>query len=151
MLQSEEKNKAKQEFQNERKDGNFLQMLYDFMDDILSSNDPIPFQSFLASTAASFDQYILETARQENLKYISGKFSMTLEEGAKNAAISVPVQISADFYFQTPDGGKWILKEKKGQIDSSYFTDWDTNIETVDLRKTGKLELDIDPPEPDNI
>lgn len=147
MIRSESQNKkVKEDIKMAFAEGNLLALiragLYSLLD-ILSNPAPLAFQRFLEYTGSSFDKYILDTSKQENLKYVGGKMILSLGEDA--ATEPVPISLSADFYFQTPDK-KWVVKKKSGNVDSSRFTDWDSDADAVTLRKTGKLELSIEPP-----
>lgn len=39
------------------------------------------------------------------------------------------------------------MKKRKGHINSSSITDWDTNEMAANLRKTGRIEFSIEMPE----
>lgn len=113
---------------------------------VLSTGAPIAFQRFLEYTGISFDKYILDVSKREQLKYVGGKMTMSLEKDTSN--MPIPISLSADFYFQTFDK-KWVLKKKSGKVDSSRFSDWDSDTDAATLRKTGKLELSIEQPAPE--
>lgn len=110
--------------------------------DILSGAPPISFQSFVEYTGDSFDKYVLETMRKEQLAYVGGKMLFEFDKDAAAGSI----RLSADLYFQTPEQ-KWIVKKKHGEVEISRFTDWDTDADADILRTEGKLELSIEPPE----
>ena len=99
---------------------------------------PISYKNFLDYTEQLFDAFILETCRNEQLEFVGGKLFLTCK-------MSNAIALSADFYFQ--DTAKnWILKQKTGRLDSSRFSDWETEPELAVLRKTKKLEYPIEPP-----
>ena len=108
---------------------------------MLFGDAPISFRRFLEDTSISFDKYIKEVSYREHLYYVGGKFTLELEklEPPKTAV----VHLSADFYFQTRDK-RWAVKKKTGKIDSSQFSNWDTDPEISELRNTGKMELSIE-------
>ena len=112
---------------------------------MLGNSMPISFQKFLEYTGVSFDKYILETAKKENLRYVGGKMILELDKAVVAAPTSI--HLSADFYFQTPDK-KWVVKKKSGKVESTRFSDWDTDSDSIKLKTAGRLELSIEPPEP---
>lgn len=148
MLQSEKQNKkAKEEIKTAWNDGDIVGVLRAGIDsffNLIGNSAPMSFQKFLEYTGISFDQYILNTSKQESLKYVGGK--MILELGSSTDLAITPVRLSADFYFQTPDK-KWVMKKKNGQVGSDRFTDWTTDTMALRLQADGKLELSIEPPE----
>ncbi len=148
MLQTEEQNKrAKENIRSAWAEGDLLGLISAGIDsflNLLGNSAPLPFQQFLEYTSISFDKYILETSEQEHLDFIGGK--MFLNVGEKQNASPVTIQLSADFYFQTQDK-HWVIKKKNGKIDSTRFTDWDTDTRVTQLKKAGKLEFPIDPPD----
>jgi len=148
MLQTEDQNKrAKETIKSAWADGDLLGLISAGLDsflNMLGNSASLPFQQFLEYTGVSFDKYILEISQQEHLNFIGGKMFMSVNE---NLNVSpVPIQLSADFYFQTQDK-HWVIKKKSGRIDSTRFTDWGTDVKADQLRKAGKLEFAIDPPE----
>ena len=148
MIQSDEQNnKAKENIKTAWSEGDlwglFCAGLDNFMN-ILFGDSPISFRRFLEDTSISFDKYIKEVSYREHLYYVGGKFTLELEKlEPPKAAV---VHLSADFYFQTRDK-RWAVKKKTGKIDSSQFSNWDTDPEISKLRNTGKMELSIEPPE----
>lgn len=143
MLQSK-----KQEIKKAWEEKDFVKLVglgFSSFVDMLCNNDPVPFQNFLEHTGAFFDEYILEVGQQEHLNYVGGKMIMELE---KVHTVSAPASIclSADLYFQTPSK-QWVMKGKKGQVDSSHFTDWASDSDAIKLQETRRLELSIEPPE----
>lgn len=106
---------------------------------------PISFRKFLDHTGSFFDRFILETSRKEHLNYVGGKMILQIDHGKHRTGDAIPIQLSAELYFQTADK-QWIVKKKQGQVDSSRFTDWDADKEAIKLQQTGKLELSIEPP-----
>ena len=113
---------------------------------LIVRSEPIPFQKFLDYTSESFDRFILETEQKDHLSYVGGKMVLELE---KNTAVTPAIiYITADFYFQTTDE-KWVMQTKKGKIECSHFSDWDTapGDNTKKLKETGKLEMSIEPPQ----
>lgn len=147
MLQSEKENqRLKEEIKTAWEDGDLLGLLKAGIDGFLNmvgNSAPLPFQRFLEYTGVSFDTYILDISRQEQLNYLGGK--MTLKTGTGQPDGPTPVHLLADFYFQTRDK-QWVMKQKSGQVDSSRFLDWDRDPAAVKLQQEGKLELTIDPP-----
>ena len=99
---------------------------------------PIRFKTFLDSTERLLDDFILETAKQERLKYIGGKLCLELTSPSS-------MHMTADFYFQN-SAREWVLKKKEGDVDSSRISDWNRAKEIEALRKAGKQEYSIDPP-----
>ena len=148
MLPTEEQNeKAKRNIKTAWDEGDLLGLACAGIDNLLNMlchNPPISFQRFLEYTGASFDTYILDVTQQEHLSYVGGKMLLELEK--TQTITPTLIQLSADFYFQTPDK-KWIVKKKKGKIESSRFTDWNVDVDAVKLQRAGKLELSIEPPE----
>ena len=71
---------------------------------------------------------------------------MVLQVDADREAQQVPIQLSADFYFKTKDG-QWVTKKKTGMVESYRFSDWESSPDAMELRKKGRLELSIEPPE----
>ena len=108
-------------------------------------NVPISFQRFLEQTGLEFDRYILNTSRQEDLDYIGGKVILQLIPDQDKAVDTISIRLSAEFYFQTADE-RWIVKTKQGQVGSTRFTDWDTDMTAVTLQQTGTLEWSVEPP-----
>lgn len=111
---------------------------------MLGNSMPISFQQFLEYTGVSFDKYILEITQKECLRYVGGKMILELDKDAVTAPISI--HLSADFYFQTSDK-KWVVKKKNGKVESTRFSDWDTDSDSIKLRTVGRLELSIEPPD----
>lgn len=148
MLQSEEQNKKSREaIKAAWAEGDLWGLACAGIDsffNMLGNSLPIPFQRFLEYTGVSFDKYIIETMEKERLTYVGGKLVLELDGNA--AAVPASIQLSADFYFQAQDK-KWIVKKKNGRIESSRFSDWDTDSDAAQLRAAGKLELSIEPPE----
>ncbi len=105
---------------------NFLKMLCE---------RPIRFQAFLDSTDRLFDEFILETTKQEKLKYVGGKLRLELTSPSS-------IHMTADFYFQN-SAREWVLKKKEGDIDSSRISDWNGAKELEELKKAGKQEYSI--------
>ena len=101
-------------------------------------------QRFLEYTGDSFDKFIREVSQKEHITYIGG--TMVLQVGADREAQQVPIQLSADFYFKT-ENGKWVTKKKTGMVESCRFSDWESSPDAMELRKKGRLELSIEPPE----
>lgn len=152
MQQSEKQNQQiKEEIRRAWNDGDLTGLLragFDGFLNLVGGNNPLPYQKFLEYTGTSFDNYILETVRQECLTYIGGK--MVLEVLPNDGTGAVPIQLSADFYFQTPDK-KWVMKKKNGKTSSDRFTDWTSDATAIRLQREGKLELSIEPPEEEHI
>lgn len=96
---------------------------------------------FIEHTGMYFDQMILNTEKKNNLRFISGKITLILEEETSEL-----IQMTADFYYQDA-AKKWILQQKKGNIPAERFYDAETSQELLQLRQTGHLEFMIDPPE----
>lgn len=99
---------------------------------------PIAYKSFLDYTEQLFDAFIIESCKKEGLNFIGGKLILTCK-------MSNAIALSADFYFQDA-AQNWILKQKTGRLDSSRFSDWKTEPELIELRKSKKLEYPIEPP-----
>jgi|InofroStandDraft_1065614.scaffolds.fasta_scaffold07974_10 hypothetical protein len=99
---------------------------------------PIAYKSFLDYTDQLFDAFILETCQKEKLDFVGGKLFLSYK-------ISNNIALQADFYFQDVRQN-WVLKQKKGRLDSSRFSDWETEPELIELRKSKKLEYPIEPP-----
>lgn len=122
---------------------------------MISGSSPIPFQRFLKYTGMSFDEYILDTSKQESLKYVGGKMILEIVPSKDHTdskdnedSTAIPIRLSADFYFQTPDK-KWVVQKKSGQISSERFSDWSSDEKAMQLQAKGKLELSIEPPTPE--
>ena len=111
---------------------------------LLFRDTAIPFAQFLEQTGAFLDKYIRQVGTAEHLHYVGGKLILALE--TPPAAAPARIALSADFYFQTPEK-KWIVKQKKGAVDSRKFTDWETDPSAAKLKQTGRLELSIEAPE----
>lgn len=107
---------------------------------------PISFQTFLKQTGLNFDHYILTISQQEGLNYIGGKMVLQLIHDQSRTVDSIPIRLSAELYFQTADK-QWVVKQKQGQVDSTRFTDWDTNEMAAVLQQTGILEWSIESPD----
>lgn len=105
---------------------------------------PISFQSFLDHTGLFFDHYISDIGQQEHLDYVGGKMVLQLAHCQRGAVDVIPIRLSAELYFQTADK-QWVIKHKRGQIDSTRFTDWNTNETAITLQRTGMLEWSIEP------
>lgn len=148
MLQTEDQNKrAKENIKSAWNEGDLPGLFVAGIDSFLNmlcNSAPLPFQRFLEYTGIFFDKYILETSQQEHLNFIGGKMFMSVNEPLNASPVSI--QLSADLYFQAQDK-HWVIKKKNGSMDSTRFTDWDTDVQAVQLRKTGKIEFSIDPPE----
>ena len=148
MLQTEEQNKkAKENIKAAWAEGDLLGLACAGIDsflNMLGNSAPIPFQRFLEYTGISFDKYILEVKQKEHLNFVGGKMTLKLDKDLVSSPVLV--LLAADFYFQTLDK-KWVMKKKHGKVESSRFTDWDTDTEASKLRNAGKLELSIEPPE----
>ncbi len=104
------------------------------------SKRPISFSMFLEHTGMYFDRLILAAEKKNNLRFISGKITLLLDESAEQ------IQMTADFYYQDADK-KWILQQKKGSIPTDRFYDEEISPELQQLRQIGHLEFMIDPPE----
>lgn len=147
MLQSEkQRQKAKENVKRAWEEGDIVGLLragFDNFMNLIGNDTPLPFQKFLDYTGMSFDRYILETTQKEHVSFVGGK--MVLEILPDNGNGAVPVQLFADFYFQTPDK-KWVMKKKNGKIGSDHFTDWATDPKAIQLQTNGKMELSIEPP-----
>ena len=145
MLQSEEK-RVRENIKAAWNEGDIFKLLcagFDSFMNAVCNSAPLPFQSFLEYTGISFDKYIQDIAVKEHLNFVAGK--MTLELDGTPVAESTPVRLSADFYFQTKDK-QWIIKKKRGVVESSRFSDWESDIDAQKLKATGKMELSIEPP-----
>ena len=145
MATSEENQKIKQEIRTAIKNGDGIGLLkagHDAFWNMLFSRKTMTFQQFIEASSDCHDKFILDVCRQEHLTYVGGKMLIELDQ---SKAVEVPIWLSAEFYFQTPNQ-EWIVKEKKGQTDNRSFSDWDTNEMVANLRKTGKLEFLIEPP-----
>lgn len=105
------------------------------------SKRPISFSMFLEHTGMYFDRLILAAEKKNNLRFISGKITLLLDESNTEQ-----IQMTADFYYQDA-AKKWILQQKKGSIPADRFYDAETSPELQQLRQTGHLEFMIDPPE----
>jgi len=148
MIQSEnQNNKAKEKIKTAWSEGDLLGLISAGLDNFLSilfNGTPITFRRFLEDTSYYFDKYIQDISCKERLHYIGGKMTLGLEgNGPRDVTL---IRLSAVFYFQTWDK-KWIVKEKNGNVYSDRFSDWDTDAQCKELRKAGKLELSIEPPE----
>ena len=143
----DENTRIKEEIKTAWEEGDVYRLLAagidSFLDRILG-NCPISFQRFLEYTGDSFDKFIREVSQKEHITYIGG--TMVLQVGADREAQQVPVQLSADFYFKTKDG-QWVTKQKTGVVESCRFSDWESSPDAMELRKKGRLELSIEPPE----
>ncbi len=150
MLQSEKANqKLKEEIKTAWEENDILGLLRAGIDgffNMIGNSAPLPFQRFLEYTGTFFDKYILDISQQEQLSYVGGK--MVLETSAGQSGQPVPIHLSADLYFQTKDK-RWVMKQKSGKVDSSRFSDWDRDPTAVKLQQTGRVELTIDPPQPE--
>ncbi len=150
MSRSEnEKQKLKEEIKTAWEENDLLGLVRAGIDgflNMLGSCAPLSFKRFLEYTGVSFDKYILDVSRQEQLNYVGGK--MFLETSAAQPGQPVPIRLSADLYFQTQDR-QWVVKQKSGKVDSSRFSDWDRDPAAVELMQTGRLELTLDPPQPE--
>ena len=120
--------------------GNILELFQAGLDNFMSMlfDRPIPFLTFLNQTSIFFDKFILDTSREEQIKYVGGELIMTLEQ-------ETIILLTAKFYFQDIEN-KWALKEKRGQVDNTRFSDWNTAPELAMLRKTKNLKFSIEPP-----
>lgn len=146
----EERQKVKEDIKAALAEGDLVSLVRTGIDSFMNAlfgNDsaPISFQKFLDHTGSFFDHYILDTSQQEHLNYVGGKMILQLGHGKRKAVDAIPIRLSADLYFQTADK-QWIVKKKQGQVDSTRFTDWDTDKTAITLQRTGKVELSIDPP-----
>lgn len=145
-LSEEENKKAKKDIKSALAKGDrtglFKAGIENFFN-ILCSSKPLTFQQFIEYTGIFHDKFILDTCKQEHLNYVGGKMLIELE---RNNAEAVPIQLCADFYFKKPNQ-EWVMKKRKGHINSSSITDWDTNEMAANLRKTGRIEFSIEMPE----
>lgn len=148
MFQTEAHNKkAKENIKAAWEEGDLLGLACAGIDsfmNMLCNSAPMPFQRFLEYTGVSFDKFILETAQKERLHYVGGKMVLELDKDATIAPVII--HLTVDLYFQTSDK-KWVVKKKNGKVESSRFSDWDTDTDADKLKRTGKLELSIEPPE----
>ncbi|MDE5700257.1 MAG: hypothetical protein K2I96_23125 [Lachnospiraceae bacterium] len=145
-LSEEENKKAKKDIKSALAKGDLTGVLKAGIDNffnILCSSKPMTFQQFIEYTGIFHDKFILDTCKQEHLNYVGGKMLIELE---RNNAEAVPIQLCADFYFQKPNQ-EWVMKKRKGHINSSSITDWDTNEMAANLRETGRIEFSIEMPE----
>ena len=146
MMYSEaQNNRAKENIKAAWAEGDLLGIACAGIDSFLNmliNSTPISFQQFLEYTGISFDKYILETVQKE---YVGGKMILEIDKDAVVAPISI--HLSADFYFQTSDKN-WVVKKKNGKVESTRFSDWDTDSDSIKLRTAGRLELSIEPPKP---
>ena len=140
MLQSERQNKkAKEDIKAAWNKGDAIGLLRAGLDsfvNLIVRSEPMSFQGFLDYTGDSFDRFILETERQDHLSYIGGKMVLELEKDT--AVMPAIIHIIADFYFQTADE-KWVMQTKKGKIECSHFSDWNTDPgdNAKELKSTG--------------
>ena len=109
-----------------------------------SGSIPISFQRFLDHTGLFFDHYISDIGQQEHLDYVGGKMVLQLAQCQCGAVDVIPIRLSADLYFQMV-GRQWVIKQMQGQVDSTRFTDWDTDETAIILQRTGRLEWSIEP------
>ena len=116
----------------------FMSVLY------RSGSAPISFQRFLDHTGLLLDRYVSDTSRQEHMNYVGGRMVLQLDRGKHRAVGTIPIRLSADLYFQTADK-QWIVKQKQGHVDSTRFTDWDTDETAVALQQIGTLEWSVEP------
>lgn len=145
-----DRRKVKEDIKAACAEGDLMALMYagfeSFLDVLFGDGSaPISFRKFLDHTGSFFDRFVLEASRKEHLDYIGGKMILQLDHSKRKVGDAIPIQLSADLYFQTADK-QWIVKKKQGQVDSSRFTDWDTDTEAIKLQRTGKLELSIEPP-----
>lgn len=142
--------KVKEDIKAACAEGDLMALMYAGFESFLNvlfgdGSAPISFRKFLDHTGSFFDRFVLETSREEHLSYVGGKMILQVDRGKRRTGDTVPIHLSADLYFRTMDK-QWIVKKKQGQVDSSRFTDWDTDKEAIKLQQTGKLELSIEPP-----
>lgn len=146
MILSEKNKKNQKDIEPALEKGSFIEWVKAGVDnffDMLDSSKTMTFQKFLEYTGAFHDKFILDTCEQEHLSYVGGRMFMELEQ---NEAEAVLIQLSADFYFQNPNQ-EWVMKKKKGQINSNSIIDWDTDEMAARLRETGGIEFTIEMPE----
>ena len=144
---NEQTKKAQDNIKGAWEEGDLLKLLgagLDHFMNLLFRDTVIPFAQFLEQTGSYLDKYIQQVAQAEQLYYVGGKLILTSETPA--AAAPARIALSADFYFQTSEK-KWIIKQKRGVVDSRKFTDWDTDPSAAKLKQAGKLELSIEAPE----
>ena len=143
----DENTRIKEEIKTAWEEGDVGRLIAAGIDSFLSltiGNCPISFHHFLEYTGDSFDKFIREVSQKEHITYVGGK--MILKVDADREVQQVPVQLSADFYFKTEDG-TWVTQQKTGMVESSRFSDWESSPDATELRKKGRLELSIEPPE----
>lgn len=122
---------------------------------------PVPLADFLDSSEEYFDNYIVDTSREEHLSFVGGKLIFTpkaasvgrstpslfgFRQGtARRSASSIQIEITANLYFQDAQK-EWVMKTVQGHIASDSIRDWETAPELEDLRRGQPIEFPIEPP-----
>lgn len=146
LKKSDEQNqKSRDDIKKAISEGDVIKLFWSGVDNIVNKIFPksITFDDFLDNTSDFLDKYIEDVIKNESLVCIGGK--MTLKVGNRSDASVVPIDMLSEIYFQNVDK-EWIVKEKKGKINSKIFSDWKDNATVNKLLHDGKMELLIEPP-----
>ena len=97
------------------------------------------FEEFLEKTGEYFDERIIQTEQQKDLKYAGGKITFKLSGNQ--------VKMNAKLYFFKSKNEKWTVQESSNAVDKTRFNDWDEDKYLKRLLDGETVELDIEPPD----
>ncbi|MBQ6972988.1 MAG: hypothetical protein IJP86_11630 [Synergistaceae bacterium] len=111
----------------------FIRKLFSFL------KPSCKFEEFLQKTGEYFDERIIQTERQKELKYAGGKITFNLS-GSQ-------VKMNAKLFFFKSGNEKWTVQESRNSVDKSRFNDWDKDEDLLMLSRGETVEMDINHPE----
>ena len=98
------------------------------------------FDEFLRNTSEYLDGIILKKERLNNLNYIGGKISFTLNANGEY------IKMSSELYFLN-EAKEWIVQKSSNSVKKSRFSDWDKDEDLKKIEAGETVEHEIVHPE----